>query len=102
MSLRKLAAKVGCSPPFISDIELGRRFPSKTTLVSIAKALQIDVQELEQYDSRDALSTLKQLAERDSRWTLALRTQTDKITGGKLTAESLLEKLRHDEGDEAQ
>lgn len=93
MSLRQLAAKVGCSPPFVSDIELGRRFPSEATLASIARILDIDVRELEKYDSREALSTLKRLAEQDPRWTFALRTQTDRIVEGKLTAESLMKKL---------
>ena len=97
MSLRQLAAKVGCSPPFVSDIELGRRFPSKATLASIAKALEIGLHELSKYDSREALSALKRLAEKDAEWTFALRTQTDRIEEGKLTAESLMEKLRDDE-----
>ena len=102
MSLRQLAAKVGCSPPFVSDIELGRRFPSEATLASIAKILEIDVQELEMYDSREALSTLKRLAEQDPKWTFALRAQTDRIAEGKLTAESLMKKLRDDEKERPQ
>lgn len=97
MSLRQLAAKVGCSPPFVSDIELGRRFPSKATLASIAKALEIGLHELSKYDSREALSALKRLAEKDAEWTFALRTQTDRIEEGKLTAESLMKKLLDDE-----
>lgn len=99
MSLRQLAAKVGCSPPFVSDIELGRRFPSEATLASIAKTLEISIHELEKYDSRKALSTLKQLAEQNPKWTFALRTQTDRIAEGKLTAESLMKKLLDDEGE---
>lgn len=97
MSLRQLAAKIGCSPPFVSDIELGRRFPSEATLASIAKTLEIDVHELKMYDSREALSTLKRLAEQDPEWTFALRTQTDRIAEGKLTAESLMKKLLDDD-----
>lgn len=102
MSLRQLAAEVGCSPPFVSDIELGRRFPSEATLASIAKTLEIDVRELERYDSREALSTLKRLAEQDPEWIFALRTQTDRIAEGKLTAESLMKKLLDDEKEEPQ
>lgn len=99
MSLRQLAAKVGCSPPFVSDIELGRRFPSATTLASIADTLEIDVRELQKYDSREALSALKRLAEQNPEWTFALRTQTDRIAEGKLTAESLMKKLLDDQED---
>ena len=29
LSLRKLADQIGISSPFLSDIELGRRFPSE-------------------------------------------------------------------------
>ena len=102
MSLRQLAAKIGCSPPFVSDIELGRRFPSEATLASIAKTLQVDVHELKMYDSRGALSTLKRLAEQDPEWTFALRTQADRIAEGKLTAESLMKKLLDDDKEEPQ
>ena len=99
MSLRQLAEKVGCSPPFISDIELVRRFPSEATLASIAETLAIDIHELEKHDSREALSTLKQLAQTDPKWTFALRKQTNRIAEGKLTAESLMKKLLEDEED---
>lgn len=102
MSLRQLAAKIGCSPPFVSDIELGRRFPSEATLASIAKTLEVDVHELKMYDSRGALSTLKRLAEQDPEWTFALRTQADRIAEGKLTAESLMKKLLDDDKEEPQ
>ena len=39
-SLRKLARRIGVSPPFISDIELGRRSPSPTVAARLCKALE--------------------------------------------------------------
>jgi len=39
LSLRNLATKVGISAAFLSDIELGRRFPSKENLTKILNEL---------------------------------------------------------------
>jgi transcriptional regulator with XRE-family HTH domain len=41
LSLRELAKKVGISGPFLSDIELGRRFPSEEILAKLASALNM-------------------------------------------------------------
>jgi transcriptional regulator with XRE-family HTH domain len=40
LSLRELTRKVGISSPFLSDIELGRRFPSEEILAKLAGALR--------------------------------------------------------------
>ena len=57
ISLRQLAAKVGCSPPFVSDIELGRRFPSEATLASIANTLERDISvDILSYRNREAVA----------------------------------------------
>ena len=39
LSLRKLADQIDISSPFLSDIELGRRFPSEEILAKLAGAL---------------------------------------------------------------
>jgi transcriptional regulator with XRE-family HTH domain len=36
LSLRKLADQIGIPSPFVSNIELGRRFPSKEILAKLA------------------------------------------------------------------
>ena len=46
ISLRTLAASVYISPAFLSDIELGRRFPAEKTLRRIASSLAIDYESL--------------------------------------------------------
>ena len=46
LSLRELAKKVGISPPFLSDIELGRRFPSEEILLKLAAALEVSLEDL--------------------------------------------------------
>lgn len=40
ISLRTIADEVMCSVAFLSDIELGRRFPSEEVLADIVKALK--------------------------------------------------------------
>lgn len=40
ISLKQVADKVICSVAFLSDIELGRRFPSEEVLKEIVKALK--------------------------------------------------------------
>jgi transcriptional regulator with XRE-family HTH domain len=46
MSQASLAEKAGISVPFLSDIERGNKWPYMDTLISIAKALQIEAYEL--------------------------------------------------------
>ena len=50
MSLRKLAGKVGLSPPFFSDLEHGRR--STTKLYKIAAALEVSLVDLQAIEAR--------------------------------------------------
>lgn len=93
MSLRQLARTVHRSPPFISDVELGRRFPSDEVLRAIAEELAVDFNELKQYDTRESVSRLRRLAETDARWGLALRTTADQAKSGDLTPDELLRRL---------
>src|SRR5246500_3192287 len=53
LSLRELSKKVGISGPFLSDIELGRRFPSEEILAKLAKVLNVSLEDLKQYDNRE-------------------------------------------------
>jgi len=46
LSLRESAKKVGISSPFLSDIELGRRFPSEEILAKLASALNVSLEDL--------------------------------------------------------
>lgn len=97
LSLRKLAARIDKSAPFISDIELGRRFPSPEVLADIAQALDVDEEDLERFDFRASVSALKRLAQTDAEWSMALRTTAEQIEKGRLTAEDLLRKLSVDD-----
>jgi len=61
LSLRELAKRVGISGPFLSDIELGRRFPSEEILAKLAAALSAPLEDLRQYDNREPIADLKRL-----------------------------------------
>lgn len=60
MSLRDLGKRAGnLSPVFLSDIELGRRFPSEDAMAKIAAALGTTVADLRQYDTRPPVEEMK-------------------------------------------
>jgi transcriptional regulator with XRE-family HTH domain len=86
LSLRELARTMGISAPFLSDVELGRRFPSSDLLKKLAKELHKSVEELQAYDTRPPLADFKRLAASDPAYGFALRKVVDK----KFTAEELL------------
>jgi transcriptional regulator with XRE-family HTH domain len=44
LSVRELAKRIGVSSPFLSDIELGRRFPSEEVLGKLAAALNVQLE----------------------------------------------------------
>ena len=67
LSLRELARKVGISSPFLSDMELGRRFPSEEILAKLAAALSVSPEDLKQYDNREPIADLKRLMDSDSK-----------------------------------
>ena len=93
LSLRELAKKVGISSPFLSDIELGRRFPSEEILAKLAAALNVPLEELKQYDNRAPIADLKRLMDSDPKLGLAFRTAVEKLKSGELTAEDLIARL---------
>jgi transcriptional regulator with XRE-family HTH domain len=93
ISIRELARLTDVSAPFLSDVELGRRFPSDEVLTRLAKVFKMRVDALKQHDTRVSISSLKKLMDANPTWTFALRTVAEKATEGKLTAEELLKKL---------
>jgi transcriptional regulator with XRE-family HTH domain len=74
MSLRELSGNLkGFSAAHLSDIERGRRHPSKDLLGKLATVFEVDVADLERYDTRPAMRELKQRVERDPALGLKLR-----------------------------
>ena len=89
LSLRELAKKIGISAAFLSDIELGRRYPSDKILLRIAEELGISKEDLRSYDTRPPIDDIKRLASTDPRYALAFRRVVDK----KISSKKLLELL---------
>jgi transcriptional regulator with XRE-family HTH domain len=74
LSLRELSGKVGgASPSFLSDVELGRRFPSEEVLARIAKELKTSVADLKQYDTRPPVEEMKRLSAQNPALGVAFR-----------------------------
>src|SRR5271166_4730871 len=93
LSLRGLAKKIGISSPFLSDIELGRRFPSEEILAKLAGALNVPLEDLKQHDNREPIADLKRLMDSDPKLGFAFRTAVEKIKSGELTAEDIIARL---------
>ena len=89
ISLRELARRLQITPPFLSDIELGRRFPSEATLSAIAKEFEISVEKLQQFDHRESLTDFKRLVETDPDLSFAFRSTMNQVKAGKLTPDDL-------------
>jgi len=85
--------QIDISSPFLSDIELGRRFPSAKISARLAGALNVPLEDLKQYDTRATLSDLKRLVDSDPKLGFAFRIAIEKAKSGELTAEDIIAKL---------
>jgi transcriptional regulator with XRE-family HTH domain len=89
LSLREVAKAANISAPFLSDVELGRRYPTNETLAVIAQTLHASAEDLKKHDHRSALADLKQLAEGNPNLGAAVSALVDRVKSGTLTAEEL-------------
>lgn len=94
LSLREVAKAAKISAPFLSDVELGRRFPKNETLALIAQSLRASADDLKKHDHRSALADLKRLAEGSPSLGAAVRALVDQVQSGDLTTGELAAKLR--------
>ena len=76
-SLRELAKKLGVTPPFWSDVELGRRHPSDEVLARAARLLRVAFDDLKKLDARPAGQELKRIAMTNPALGFALRKLVD-------------------------
>lgn len=93
LSLRELARRIGVTAPFLSDVELGRRFPSEEVLLRLADALNVDVAELRKHDARQPVADFKELVEANPALGMAFRTAVEDVKTGKLSSEDLIKRL---------
>jgi transcriptional regulator with XRE-family HTH domain len=100
LSLRDLAIKISKSAPFLSDIELGRRYPSDDVLTAIAKELSVTFDELKKYDNRESIADIKRMMTTNPQLGFAFRTAAEKLKTGNLTPEDFLKKLEEDKKDD--
>lgn len=78
MSLRDLSKAVGeASAAFLSDVELGRRYPSEKTLTNLAAALGTTLDDLQKYDSRAPVDEFKRIAQSNPALGFAFRKMTE-------------------------
>ncbi len=98
MSLRELAKKVGISAAFLSDIELGRRYPSDKYLSAIARALDTPLDELKQYDTRPTMRDLRRMTISEPQFGFAFRQLIDK----KISPQELLSFIEEQSGEQEQ
>lgn len=93
ISLRELARKINVSGAFLSDIELGRRFPSEDKVELLAREIGVPLEELSQYDFRNEVEAIRQMMFADPQAGMAFRTLRDKLTKGT-NPEEILKKLQ--------
>jgi transcriptional regulator with XRE-family HTH domain len=87
LSLREFAKQLGgLSAPFLSDIELNRRYPSEEVLAKMAKVLGTSIEDLKSYDTRPPVQDLKRLATENPAYGLAFR----KMIERKVTPQELI------------
>lgn len=94
LSLREFAKQLGdLSAAFLSDVELGRRFPSEKVLAKMATALGVSEEELRSYDTRPPMEELRRLSSSDPMYGMAFR----KVVESKVSGKELLELLKNRE-----
>ena len=87
LSLREFGKGLGgLSAAFLSDIELGRRYPSDRVIEEMARVLDVDVEELRSYDPRAPVEDMRRLAESNPAYGLAFR----KVIDSNVSPEELI------------
>lgn len=86
ISLREFAKRIGCTPPFVSDLEHGRRNPSEDVFAEIARVLGVSLDELRKRDMRAPIDDIKRVTQSDPKFAMAFRTVIDK----NISADDLL------------
>jgi transcriptional regulator with XRE-family HTH domain len=93
-SLRELAKEIGVSAPFLSDVELGRRYPSGDVLASLSRKLGVKTEDLKNLDTRSSMADLKRMLEATPSLGFAFRSVVNHVNAGKLSPGEVVAKLR--------
>jgi transcriptional regulator with XRE-family HTH domain len=89
ISLRELAKWLGVSAAFLSDVELGRRYPREEVLRKLAHSLETTAEDLNKYDTRPPVEDIKRLASTDPLYGIAFR----RVINERITAKRLIDLL---------
>ena len=100
LSLRELARALDVSAAFMSDVELGRRYPSDEVLAKIAKKLHTALDDLRSHDTRPPLEDLKRVASSNPVYGIAMRRMIERIDQEDLSPEELLKLINRGRGKE--
>lgn len=98
LSLRELAKTVGISAAFLSDVELGRRYPSDKHLAAIAQALGAMLSDLKDYDTRPPMRDLRRITLSDPQYGLAFRQLIDR----NITSQELLDFIKEQRKEDSE
>ncbi len=93
LSLRELAGKAEISAPFLSDIELGKRYPSDDVLKKLANILKTPFDDLKQYDNRNTYADIKRMME-NPQIGFAFRSVAEKYKKGELSVAELINNIQ--------
>ncbi len=99
MSLRELAKAVGVSAAFLSDVELGRRYPSDKHLSAIARALGTTLEDLKAYDTRPPMRDLRRMTLSDPQYGYAFRQLIDRNISPQQLLEFIKEQQEKEKGN---
>lgn len=86
LSLREFAGRLNLSAAFVSDVELGRRFPSDKVLADMATVLKTSSEELRKFDTRPPVEDMKRITTSNPAYGLAFR----RIIDEKVSPEELM------------
>jgi transcriptional regulator with XRE-family HTH domain len=96
MSLRELATAIEVSPAFMSDVELGRRYPSDKHLAALATALGTSTEDLSKHDTRPPMQELRRMTVSNPEYGFAFR----RMINNKVTPSELLKFLEDREKEQ--
>lgn len=94
LSLAELGKLIrGKTAAFLSDIELGRRFPSEGVLNDIAGALKTTIEDLKSYDNRPPVKDMKDLIATNPQFGVMFRKMVEKSVSKDVSPEQVLKFL---------
>ena len=99
MSLRELSREVNVSAAFMSDIELGKRYPSDDVLEKIARSLGTTSEALDEYDTRPPLDEMKRKSHTNPAYGFALRRMVEEDVSSEELLK-MLDRLKKNRGAE--